>query len=310
MESLTKPKITRLQIENLFVHHFGERPEVIEEATNGWFGAVYMVALSERQLVLKVAPPNSVKVLRYEKGLLAAEAAVNGLVSENTHIPVAPVQFFVSQDGYLGAPYMITDRIEGVTLGSVLKNLTTDQRNEVDCQIGDILSQLHAIQGPSFGMWNGPHFDNWHDAFLHLTADLQQDAIDASVQVESSFFELFHLHAEALREVETPSLVHWDLWDENILINPETLQITGVVDFERAMWGDPLLEWNFKKPSASLLASYPSYPADPYAATRRKLYTLYLALILVIETTYRGFPKDHLAWCEGELRQAVEALDS
>ena len=49
----------------------------------------------------------------------------------------------------------------------------------------------------------------------------------------------------ALDEVQSPRLVHWDLWDGNVFVDPATAQITGISDFERSLWGDPLMEVNF-----------------------------------------------------------------
>lgn len=38
--------------------------------------------------------------------------------------------------------------------------------------------------------------------------------------------------------VKTPTLVHWDMWEGNIFIKDGT--ITGIIDWERAMWRKPL----------------------------------------------------------------------
>lgn len=309
MESLTKPKISIEQICAVFKRLYNAKPTSIREATNGWFGAVFFVELPTGHKVLKVAPSPSVPVLRYERDLLSAEVQVMGLVAESSTVPVPTVEFFVGQDSELGSPYMICQKLEGVTLGSKLKELTPEQRHQIDLQIGTILSQLHQIKCSTFGTFLGPHFPTWREAFSHLVADLKQDAIDASVQVNSAIFDLFDKYASSLDGVLDASLVHWDMWDENILIDPETLTITGVVDFERAMWGDPLLEWNFKDASKVLLENSPHIPQDNDAQTRRNLYSLYLGLILVIETTYRGFNDEHLAWCRGEVAKAVASLE-
>ncbi|HLO99768.1 MAG TPA: phosphotransferase, partial [Fimbriimonas sp.] len=225
-------------------------------------------------------------------------------------VPVPAVDFFVSQDSELGSPFMISQKIEGVTLGSRLKELTPEQRIHIDREIGAILSNLHQVGGSQFGTYLGPHFTTWPEAFMHLVSDLEQDARDASVQLDPGIFTLFDRHAASLESVKEARLVHWDMWDENILIDPATLSITGIVDFERALWGDPLLEWNFITPSATLLEACPHIVLDKDAQIRRSLYSLYLGLILVIETKYRGFNEDHLTWCRGQVAKAVSSLDN
>ena len=48
-----------------------------------------------------------------------------------------------------------------------------------------------------------------------------------------------------LNEIETPDLVHWDMHNGNIFVDPATLASDRRIDFERALWGDPLMECNF-----------------------------------------------------------------
>jgi aminoglycoside phosphotransferase (APT) family kinase protein len=62
--------------------------------------------------------------------------------------------------------------------------------------------------------------------------------------------------SHVLTDVTTPRLVHWDLWDGNIFIDPASKQITGIIDFERALWGDPLMEFQFRT-----LAAPPDFAA-------------------------------------------------
>ena len=52
-------------------------------------------------------------------------------------------------------------------------------------------------------------------------------------------------HAPLLDEVTTPTLVHFDLWDGNILVDTTapTPTIGGLIDGERAMWADPLADF-------------------------------------------------------------------
>jgi len=41
-----------------------------------------------------------------------------------------------------------------------------------------------------------------------------------------------------------PQLVHWDAWDANFFVKDG--KITGILDFERALWADPLMEAQFR----------------------------------------------------------------
>jgi aminoglycoside phosphotransferase (APT) family kinase protein len=96
-----------------------------------------------------------------------------------------------------------------------------------------------------------------------------------------------------LDDVTTPSLVHFDLWPGNILLRDG--QITGIVDGERAFWGDPLAEmvslalFGDIADDAAFLAGYGGIEFDDSARRRIALYQSYLYLIMLIEGDPRGY---------------------
>jgi aminoglycoside phosphotransferase (APT) family kinase protein len=115
-----------------------------------------------------------------------------------------------------------------------------------------------------------------------------------------------------LEAVQTPRLVHWDLWDGNIFVDPQTLRVSGLIDFERALWGDPLIEAVFGDIDGCQHARA-GYGEDLLAAPggrmRRRLYNIYLHLIMVIECTYRRYAAaDQENWVRPILESELQAL--
>jgi fructosamine-3-kinase len=54
--------------------------------------------------------------------------------------------------------------------------------------------------------------------------------------------KLFQTHRSAFDRPVEPRLLHMDVWDQNILIDVEG-NVTGLVDFDRALWGDVEIEF-------------------------------------------------------------------
>jgi aminoglycoside phosphotransferase (APT) family kinase protein len=106
-----------------------------------------------------------------------------------------------------------------------------------------------------------------------------------------------HPHAVARDEVTSPHLVHWDLWDTNVFVDPASCTVLGVIDFERVLWADPLMEAQFvgRRADDAATAAYgtPLFTAAG-AAARRRLYDLYLYLVMTIECAYRHYPTDDI----------------
>ncbi|MFF5081595.1 phosphotransferase family protein [Actinoplanes sp. NPDC000266] len=98
---------------------------------------------------------------------------------------------------------------------------------------------------------------------------------------------------DCLDEVSEPRFVEWDLWDSNVMIRDG--RIVAIIDHERAFYGDPLIEAGFTAidlpafgDPAAFMRGYGHPELTATERQRRKLYTLYLILIMIIETDYRG----------------------
>ncbi|MBK8136950.1 MAG: phosphotransferase [Chloroflexi bacterium] len=109
-----------------------------------------------------------------------------------------------------------------------------------------------------------------------------------------------------------PWLVHWDLWDGNVFVDPASGEINGIIDFERALWGDPLIELNFREYSdaSAFGEGYGKAVLDTSARRlRRSLYDLYLYLIMVIEDDFRQYETHEITdWARGNLVRVLEEL--
>jgi hypothetical protein len=106
-------------------------------------------------------------------------------------------------------------------------------------------------------------------------------------------------------------LVHWDAWDSNFFI--QNGRVTGLLDFERALWADPLMEAQFRPLTLEKfpgnLWGYGKTTFTPQEDVRNHLYTLHLALVMVTEYTYRDYDTDEVRYfARGLLSQAMHWL--
>jgi len=103
-------------------------------------------------------------------------------------------------------------------------------------------------------------------------------------------------HSSSLASVTTPRLVHWDGWDPNFFV--EDNQVTGIIDFERTLWADPLMEAQFRLLAFDKLPeSLKAYGKTTFSTeelVRNHLYDLHLALVMVTECYYRDYDTDEV----------------
>jgi fructosamine-3-kinase len=126
--------------------------------------------------------------------------------------------------------------------------------------------------------------------------------------------ELFFRHADALDDIQEATLVHWDLWPANIFVIEKDgkLEIEGIIDWERAYWGDPESEPAIaaKFYGPAFFVGYGKELSDDLnAVIRHKMYSLFLLLVMKIEAKVRFENADHLSWVQTELAKGLKQLD-
>jgi aminoglycoside phosphotransferase (APT) family kinase protein len=304
MESKTKNKKTRKQIENMAARAFhglglADGEGAVLELKDGWFNASYAVRLADgRETVLKIAPLPGVEVMLYEQNIMDTEVASMRLVKQNPAVPVPEIYFFDGDHDLCDADYFFMEKVDGHCLEHVKAALPAATQEALELQIGEIVREINRFPGSYFGYDGNPDLraDTWKEAFIKILESLLEDAARKNVAFDFSYDELrtaVMKHAPTLEEVITPCLVHWDAWNPNFFVKDG--RISGIIDFERALWADPLMEAQFRGFSAGDANSLRGYGKTTFTSAeeqRKHLYALHLALVMHIECYYRNYDTD------------------
>jgi fructosamine-3-kinase len=85
----------------------------------------------------------------------------------------------------------------------------------------------------------------WWDAFRVMWHKLLDDVVACGAYTSAeadAFRDLLDQHREHLDRPVTSCLLHMDVWGQNILVDTVG-NVTGLVDFDRALWGDVEIEF-------------------------------------------------------------------
>jgi len=316
MESLSKNKLTANQINSLTQKAFGKSADDISENSIGEFSALYVVKLANKEVVLKIAPKEDVRVLRYEKNAMKAEVEALRLVKANTAVPVPEVLFYDTSKTLCDSEYFFAEKIYGGNLNSISPELSEEQKSNIIFQLGKLNRQINEIGHSKFGYLAQPdkQTENWQNCFKDIISDLLNDSRDMNINLPILYTEIESIiesFIHACNEVKMPKLVHWDLWQGNVLICDNN--ISGIIDFERSLYADVLMESFFRKHSINndFNSGYGiDFSAlDKNAKIRLALYDLYLALIWLIEYYYRKYDQSQLSWREEQLVLACKTFE-
>jgi Phosphotransferase enzyme family len=183
--------------------------------------------------------------------------------------------------------------------------------------MGPANRELNAIRGDAFGPLDGPGDPSWRQVFTAPTEDVLRDGERRQVTLGWDYGAVRAVlaqHAASLDEVTEPAFVEWDLWDNNVLVRAG--KIVAVIDHERAFFGDPLIEAGFiatQLPAfgdpAAFLRGYGRGLLTGTEQARRRLYCLHQALIMVIESVYRGQGSPgQRDWARSQLTEVMTLL--
>jgi aminoglycoside phosphotransferase (APT) family kinase protein len=269
----------------------------VDELGHGWFNVVYRMRLRDgRAVVLKIAPSPLVEVLTYERGAMAIELAALRLIRERTNVPVPAVDFADQSRELCDAGYFFMPYVDADNLGIVGEQLPNADLAAYREALGTVNRELNSIRGPAFGPLAGPGSPSWRVVFNGMVEDVLHDGERRHVDLGIGYDVIRRVvaaDAGSLDEVGEPAYVEWDLWDGNVMIRDGT--IVSIIDHERAFYGDPLIEAGFAATqlpafgdSAAFMRGYGRVALSQAELVRRRLYCLHLALVMVIETVYRG----------------------
>jgi len=294
--------------------------------SGGTFSAVHGVHLTDgTRVVVKTSVPASsmsdgrTPLLTYERDMLHSEQAMLRMVEGVEGVPSPRVLLSDFSHATRDVDALVMTWLDGTPWDTVANAMTPQATARAHAQVGEVMSATQSIVGDTFGF---PAADfalgsgQWVDFFSLAIDSIIADAQMWGVDIEADrLLEAVAKGADALAEVTEPRFIHHDLWMGNVLLNPASGDVCGIVDFERSLFGDPLCAFvgaETMRTGAStpaLLAGYESaggrLPRDPAAGTatgfskaadqRTTLYRLWLGAIQCVEIVPRQF---HGKWLE------------
>jgi aminoglycoside phosphotransferase (APT) family kinase protein len=305
MESKTKNRKTREQVARMVERAFdgatlADGEDAVRELKEGWFNAAYDARLTDgREVILKIAPRPDAEVLAYEQNIMATEVATMRLVRANPAIPVPEIYYFDTARDICDSDYFFMEKLTGDNYEHVKASLPPAMQAEIDRQIGVIVREINGFTGTYFGYDGNRDLRGatWKEAFINIVDSVLEDGrrknADFGYTIDDIRAAVLQ-HAPALEEVTTPQLVHWDAWDLNFFVKDG--HVTGILDFERALWADPLMEAQFRALAfggvSDSLRGYGKTTFTHEEDARCHLYTLHLALVMKTECYYRNYDTD------------------
>lgn len=269
--------VTPAQIEAMCRRAFGSDVRVASAIEIGWgsYNNTYRVDVGQ-PAILRVAP-EAARESRITRELMRNEYASTPYL--------APIAALLPRTLAVDFTHEIVDRdylfqsvLDGVVAPERMARLPRPEWRPMFRQVGAINKAINAVRGDHFGPVVGPHYATWSETVIAYLSDAAADLNDAGLEASDvrAIIDAAHRDHTLLDEVTEPRLLHGDLWTSNIMVDADASEwrITGVIDGDRTMWGDPeadrAIHMARRKPGTERDAFWDGYGEVPM--TRRSLY--------------------------------------
>jgi len=208
--------------------------------------------------VMRCRPLQSIRLLHLEDNRLATEAAMLSLLHRCKH-PSAPRLLDDQRANRTASTaFLIAGPFSGTVLGHMDRPLSASRRRTLDHSHGQYIRRLSSIKGQSFGLLSTLGMPTWSLCFASLLQFVLYDAEDSLVSLPySAIRDQVRRHRPSLDKITEPRLTLLEAADEdNFVFDTRTDQLTSLLDYGTAIWGDPFFCDSFYTPSEAFVEGY------------------------------------------------------
>jgi aminoglycoside phosphotransferase (APT) family kinase protein/SAM-dependent methyltransferase len=242
--------LTLDQIISMCQRGFGPKVKIdsIRELGGGTFNSTYLIKFKNNsKVILRVAPPQTADTFWDHMALMRREHHLQPFFAPiATLMPRTIMADFTHQ--VVERDYIFQTFIEGEWWDEIEGELTLEENLALWRQFGRVVRKLHDTTDESFGWpFPGSQFASWSEVVLDRFGRIIQSMVENQLEAADviTISNMARTHSSLLDEIKQPRLLHGDLWSFNVLVSRDEGEpnIVGILDADRAWWGDPMADW-------------------------------------------------------------------
>jgi hygromycin-B 7''-O-kinase len=143
------------------------------------------------------------------------------------------------QDGW---GYILMSRLPGLPLGGVWDRVPAADRDRLAGDLGETIAALHRVPPPEIAGW-WP--DDWPAFVARQRAEVAGEQLGLGLPAAWAD-QIPGFLDEVAPPIRPPALLHTEVMREHLLVSQDAggaWRLSGLIDFEPAMRGDPEYEW-------------------------------------------------------------------
>jgi len=212
----------------------------VEQFPSGYSNLTYLIRVGDRELVLRRPPFGRKAKTAHDMG---REFRI--LKALNPVFPYCPKPLAYTEDeSLMGCPFYVMERIQGIILRRNLPKgleFTSDQMRSLCENLVDMHHRLHSVDYKAIGLegFGKP------EGYVKRQVEGWSSRYSSARTPDAPTFEkvMQWLHDKMPPDFPRPGVIHNDFKFDNVVLDPaHPLTIKGVLDWEMATIGDPLMD--------------------------------------------------------------------
>ena len=206
----------------------------------GYSNLTYLLRTTDHAYVLR-RPPFGAKDIK--KGHdMAREYQILSTLSQAGYRKIPQTILCCEDESILGCPFYLMEKVKGVILRGKMGHklaIPAEQMRQLSYSLIDALVELHQIDIVETGLiqigkpegYIQRQVEGWSKRYEAAQTDEIPQMLELATWLQQ------HLPAEG-----RPSLIHNDFKYDNAILQPDTLEIIALLDWEMSTVGDPLMD--------------------------------------------------------------------
>ena len=213
---------------------------VVEQFPSGFSNLTYLIKVGNRELVLRRPPFGRKAKSAHDMG--REYRVLTALNPVFTYCP-KPLAY-TDDEGIMGCPFYVMDRIRGIIPRKRFPkgvDLSPDEMRKLCESLLDVQYELHSVDYKRIGLEGLGR----PEGYVRRQVEGWSERYRAARTPDAPDFEdvMAWLHEKMPPDFSRPALIHNDYKLDNVVLDPANpLRIIGVLDWEMATIGDPLMD--------------------------------------------------------------------
>jgi aminoglycoside phosphotransferase (APT) family kinase protein len=212
----------------------------ISQFPSGFSNLTYLVTAGNREMILRRPPFGTKAKSAHDMG-----REYRMLKAIKPVFPYCPEALVYTEDeSIMGCPFYLMERLKGIIFRKDLPKgmtLSAEQARKLSENLTDIQLELHSIDYKAIGLESYGKPEGYVKRQIEGWSERYRKALTSDVPDFEAV--MAWLAGKMPADGDKPGIIHNDYKFDNVVLDPENpLKIIGVLDWEMATIGDPLMD--------------------------------------------------------------------